>query len=137
MARRTAGDTVDEDAPLMDAGLDSHGAVELRDLLNTSSGLALPDTLVFDAPTPRKIAAYLENGTLARQVAPVPQLAQGRDLLLAGQSVALPSGAESPFATNLLFESGSDAIREVPFGRWSVKRLPAMPKPVASRARRA
>ena len=135
MAQRTTGDRVDADAPLMDAGLDSHGAVELRHLLHAASGAALPETLVFDFPTPRKLAAFLERGVAVRHPALVPQLAHSTEATLAGRGATLPCGVESPFATWLMVECGRDTIREVPSERWPTDALPSMPQPVASRAR--
>jgi hypothetical protein len=46
------------DEPLMAAGLDSLGAVELRGALEGRLGLRLPGTLVFDYPSPAAIAAF-------------------------------------------------------------------------------
>ena len=49
------------DEPLMDAGLDSLGAVELRNGLAKSVGMELPGTLVFDYPSVTALAGYLSQ----------------------------------------------------------------------------
>ena len=45
--------------PLMEAGLDSIGAVELRNSMATKYGIDLPATISFDQPTVRALADYL------------------------------------------------------------------------------
>ena len=57
MVRRVAGGSVDADEPFMDAGIDSLGAVELRNQLQraTSDDVSLPTTLIFDYPTARQV----------------------------------------------------------------------------------
>ena len=62
------GADISAEAPLMSAGLDSLGAVELRKELATLCGLELPATLIFDYPSGEAIAGFL-----ASQFAAQPQ----------------------------------------------------------------
>jgi hypothetical protein len=61
----TAGVAVD--APLMDSGLDSLGAVEFRSSLEARLSLQLPPTLVFDYPSLSAIVGYLDTTLAAQQ----------------------------------------------------------------------
>ena len=86
LAARTAGGAVDADAPLLEAGLDSLGAVELRNQLQQALGEgapALPSTLVFDHPTARQLAAFLE--AQHAPAAPAPPLATAAGALLSAE----------------------------------------------------
>jgi acyl carrier protein len=53
------GDDVDPDKTFQDLGFDSLTAVELRNRLKTTTGLALSPTLIFDYPTPTAVARHL------------------------------------------------------------------------------
>lgn len=59
------GAEVGPDEPLMAAGLDSLGAVELRNSLERATGLQLPSTVVFDYPTVAALAAYIATQSSA------------------------------------------------------------------------
>ena len=57
MSEQIMGCKVDADVPLMDAGIDSLGAIELRNQLQHHVGKRLHSSLVFNHPTLRQLAA--------------------------------------------------------------------------------
>lgn len=79
---------VSPDEPLMAAGLDSLGSVELRNTLESSLALPLPPTLVMDYPTAAAIAAY------AAAKMPSPASQHTSSPAPAGTSRMLPPAAE-------------------------------------------
>eukprot|EP00964_Phaeocystis_antarctica_P018085 scaffold10033_cov63-Phaeocystis_antarctica.AAC.1 len=87
------GGDVSADTPLMEAGLDSLGAVELRSRLAQRLGgdaeAALPETLVFDYPTVRQLEAHVATLAAPAAASAAPVLPSGA--LLAGLTSLLAS----------------------------------------------
>jgi 3-oxoacyl-(acyl-carrier-protein) synthase/thioesterase domain-containing protein len=60
VAQELIGSDPSADAPLMEAGLDSLGAVEFRSRLSSQlGGVSLPETLIFDFPTLRQVEVHV------------------------------------------------------------------------------
>ena len=144
VAQRVAGGAIDADAPLMDAGVDSLGAVELRNQLQGAGAEAimLPSTLVFDHPTARQVAVHLQ-GSVPAAVSPVhgdAALASGSASTdVSGVSGTLPAGVSSAYALQFMSHCGCDLLCAIPSARWDVQKLTtglqSVPLEVASRVR--
>ena len=138
------GTSVSPDEPLMAAGLDSLGAVELRNALEGALGISLPGTLVFDYPSLSAMTAYLGS-----KLADTEQQAtfDDADEMLAGNIVTPAAQQRVVYSTALSRHSeGStalcigvvamsgqlpqscplsqmeavDAVTRVPYSRWDV-----------------
>jgi acyl carrier protein len=59
LTEQLVGSVLDPNTPLMQAGLDSIAAVELRNSVSQQFGVALPATVVFDYPTLQVPAPFL------------------------------------------------------------------------------
>ena len=56
---QAAGQNIDKDAPLMEAGIDSIAASELVQQLQSQFDMEVSATLLFDHPSVSSIASYL------------------------------------------------------------------------------
>ena len=59
------GASIASDAPLMEAGLDSIGAVEVRNAMASRFGVELPATVTFDYPTVASMAGFIASKAAA------------------------------------------------------------------------
>ena len=123
--RHVAGGPVDADVPLMEAGLDSLGAVELRSQLqNVADGdTTLPSTLIFDHPTARQLAAFIKPQPQQAQASAVPtsgSLAQRPPhICLLSRKATAPGG----IPLWKLAATACDTVTEVPTSRWDPVRV--------------
>ena len=58
---RMLGKEISPEQPVMEAGLDSLGSVELRSSLQTRFAVELPATLTFDYPTTASLSKFLSS----------------------------------------------------------------------------
>ncbi|MFF2206321.1 SDR family NAD(P)-dependent oxidoreductase [Streptomyces sp. NPDC058145] len=121
-------------AAFRDLGLDSLGGVNVRNRLQTATGLSLPASLVFDYPTAQVLADFLlerllPGDTEAAAVAPaIPSpAASGVDsdpVVVVGMGCRYPGGVVSPEGLWDLVRSGGEGVGEFPSDRgWDVEGL--------------
>ncbi|MHC3412685.1 acyl carrier protein, partial [Streptomyces sp. DT17] len=124
----TSSDAIELDRPFQELGFDSLSAVELRNSLNAVTALRLPATLVFDFPTSRAVAEFIDAelaGGVTQAAAPTtsPVLRDQADetIVIVGMACRYPGGVTSPEDLWDLVVEGRDAISEFPQDRgWNV-----------------
>ncbi|GHF69471.1 hypothetical protein GCM10010218_58650 [Streptomyces mashuensis] len=121
---------IEPDRAFRDLGLDSLGGVELRDRLAAATGLRIPESVVFDHPTPGAVAAYLHEqltGSVttdgdAAGTAPTGLAACDDPIAVVGMACRYPGGVSSPEDLWRLVAGEVDATGDFPGDRgWDVE----------------
>ncbi|WP_432040618.1 type I polyketide synthase, partial [Streptomyces cucumeris] len=128
-------DTLDSERAFKDLGFDSLTAVELRNRLNTATGLRLPATLIFDYPSSAVLGDYIleqlfggeaataaDAALLTGTVAPASTATDGDPVAIVAMSCRYPGGVTSPEDLWQLIMSDGDAIGGLPTDRgWDIE----------------
>ncbi|MET7293161.1 type I polyketide synthase, partial [Streptomyces griseoloalbus] len=119
----TDGERVDALTPFQELGFSSLMTTELRSALARATGLRLPTSLLFDHPTPRRLAHFIEAELLGddAETADTATAAEdGEPIAIIGMACRYPGGVSSPESLWRLVAEGTDAVSAFPEGRgWS------------------
>ncbi|MFE9674246.1 SDR family NAD(P)-dependent oxidoreductase [Streptomyces sp. NPDC006259] len=127
-----SAESVRPDQPLRDLGMDSVTAVELRNRIAARLAAKLPATLLFDHPTPDRLARHLLDTALggtrrgaaparaARATATAPA---DEPIAIVSMACRLPGGVHDPDDLWRLVADGRDAVGPFPADRWDVESL--------------
>ncbi|WP_338320446.1 beta-ketoacyl synthase N-terminal-like domain-containing protein, partial [Streptomyces lonarensis] len=125
-------DTVDTNRAFRELGMDSALAVQLREELNAATGLDLPNSVVYDHPSPSRLAQRLcelavgdgHGDGSASAVSVLPAASTGDPIVVVGMACRFPGRADSPEALWRLVDEGTDTISPFPEDRgWDLEGL--------------
>ncbi|OKI85819.1 type I polyketide synthase, partial [Streptomyces sp. CB02058] len=119
---------VEADRAFRDLGIDSLGALELRNSLGEETGLRLPATVIFDYPNSLSLSRYLlgELSGITEDVRAVDAgtVTDDDPIVIVGMACRYPGGVESPEDLWNLVAEGRDGITSFPTDRgWRVDEL--------------
>ncbi|KAF8821373.1 putative type I fatty acid synthase, partial [Cardiosporidium cionae] len=118
-------------APLQELGIDSIGAVDLRNAISSRLGVKLPATAMFDYPTLNALIEFINN-TLAEQYSEVgnaesladsvyiPYRRTDSGVAVLGAACRLPGSSSSATSFFEMMQSGVDCGGEIPLTRWNM-----------------
>ncbi|MFI5960513.1 SDR family NAD(P)-dependent oxidoreductase, partial [Cryptosporangium sp. NPDC051539] len=109
-------------------GFDSLTAIELRNRINAATGLRLTATLIFDHPTPQRLAAFVRSELLGQSdgtLVPATVTTTTDDpIVIVGMACRYPGGVSSPDDLWQLLADGGDGITPFPTTRgWDLADL--------------
>jgi pimaricinolide synthase PimS1 len=121
-------ETVDVANTFRDLGFDSLASVELRNQLAEATGLPLPSALLFNHPTPARLAAHLRGeltGTAVSASAPAQTaVVPDEPIVIVSMSCRYPGDVRAPEDLWRLVSEGIDATSEFPVNRdWDLEAL--------------
>ncbi|MFE3019123.1 SDR family NAD(P)-dependent oxidoreductase [Streptomyces sp. NPDC059256] len=122
-----APETIDPRRPFQEIGFDSLTAVELRNRLNSETGMRLPATLIFDHPNAGALATYLRE-QLSGQIQQVAVRANaGSDddpIVIVSMACRFPGGVRTPEDLWDVADLGRETMSEFPDDRgWDLDDL--------------
>ncbi|HEV7161830.1 MAG TPA: SDR family NAD(P)-dependent oxidoreductase, partial [Solirubrobacteraceae bacterium] len=120
-------DAIDAERTFKELGLESQGALELRDRLSSATELKLAATLVYEHPSPLELARELRlkaEGHARPRAQATRSAHTDEPIAIVGMSCRLPGGVSNPDELWELLARGGDAITEFPDDRgWELERV--------------
>ena len=142
---QVVGADVDDEEPLMAAGLDSLGSVEFSNVLAQKFSMQMPGTLIFDYPSAKAVTEFLltqvpsniEDDASEEDFSPLTEQVvsslshiqttlTGQAIYVKGVHIQEMQQSEEDFSTrHLITESGlmRDNILCIPFSRWDLDKV--------------